>query len=102
MDNALLAADATAQGEREARSGLCGPKARAYERIQPNSLLYIVKNSMLMAVCNFQCFSPLYVTKSVIDSGAIRGIICLLFLVKNRKEAEDGRFSIFQLTKPSI
>jgi hypothetical protein len=26
----------------------------------------------------------------MIDSGVIRGIICLLFLVKNRKEAEDG------------
>jgi hypothetical protein len=43
--------------------------------------------------------SPLYVTKSVIDSGAIRGIICLLFLVKNRKEAEDGPGGIFRRDK---
>jgi hypothetical protein len=43
-----------------------------------------------------QSFSPLYVTKSVIDSGTIRGIICLLFLVKNRKEAEDGPGGFFR------
>ena len=30
------------RGGRDARSGLCGPKARVYERIQPNSLVYTV------------------------------------------------------------
>ncbi|MGA3118474.1 MAG: hypothetical protein ABSF90_29110, partial [Syntrophobacteraceae bacterium] len=50
----------------------------------------------LSAVMGDQPFSPLYVTKSVIDSRAVWGIICLLFLVKNRKEAEDGPGGFFR------
>jgi hypothetical protein len=46
-----------------------------------------------------QDISPLYVTKSVIDSRAVWGIICLLFLVKNRKEAEDGPGGFFRKDK---
>jgi hypothetical protein len=43
--------------------------------------------------------SPLYVTKSMIDSGRVWGIIYLLFLVKNRKEAEDDPGGFFRRDK---
>jgi hypothetical protein len=60
---------------------------------------FLEKKYVAASRIKIRYISPLYVTKSVIDSRAVWGIICLLFLVKNRKEAEDGPGGFFRKDK---